>query len=149
MRYARRPGRSGADGERGALSLMIVILFLALVILAGFVADGGAKLAGEEYASSLAQEAARAGATSIDSSRAYSAGSFVVDRGQALQAVADYLASASQDRYSYTASASATAVEVTVTIREPTRFLSMIGLSSFSCTGTATASLVTGVTGGT
>jgi hypothetical protein len=36
-----------------------------------------------------------------------------------------------------------------VTITEPTKFLSLIGIDSFTSTGTATASLLTGVTGGT
>ena len=49
------------DGERGALSLMIVVLFVALIALAGIVVDGGAKLAAYENAEALAQEAARAG----------------------------------------------------------------------------------------
>src|SRR5580692_7232064 len=60
------------DGERGALSLMIV----ALIALAGIVVDGGAKLAAYQNAEALAQEAARAGATSVDVSRAYGTGSF-------------------------------------------------------------------------
>jgi hypothetical protein len=42
----------------------------------------------------------------------------------------------------------ARAIRVSVTVTEPTRFLSLIGLDSFTSTGTATASLVTGVTGG-
>lgn len=141
--------RSGArrDGESGALSLMIVILFVALAALAGIVVDGGAKLSADENADALAQEAARAGATTIDASSAYSRGSFVVNAQQASAAASSYLVAAGYDHYTVSAVGSR-AIRVTVIITEPTRFLSLIGVRSFTCTGTATASLVTGVTGG-
>lgn len=141
--------RSGArrDGESGALSLMIVILFVALAALAGIVVDGGAKLSADENADALAQEAARAGATTIDASSAYSRGSFVVSAQQAIAAARSYLVAAGYDHYTVSAVGSR-AIRVTVIITEPTRFLSLIGVRSFTCTGTATASLVTGVTGG-
>jgi hypothetical protein len=132
--------------ERGSLSLMLVILFVALVALAGIVADGGAKLTADDNAVALAQEAARAGATTVDESAAYSAGSFVVSQQQALTAARSYLIGAGYDRYSVAPEGSR-AIRVSVTISEPTRFLALIGVDSFTCTGTATASLVTGVTG--
>jgi hypothetical protein len=137
-----------ADAERGGLSLMIVVLFVALVALAGIVVDGGAKLAGDENATAAAQEAARAGATTVDLSQAYATGSFVVDQQQALAAARSYLADAGYSQYAVVALGS-DMIEVSVRVTQPTRFLSLIGIDSFTCTGTATASLVTGVTGGT
>lgn len=136
------------DGERGALSLMIVVLFVALIALAGIVVDGGAKLAAYENAEALAQEAARAGATSVDASSAYGSGSFVVDPELAVSAADSYLNSAGNNSYSVSTIGNR-AIEVSVTITQPTKFLSLIGVRSFSCTRSATASLVTGVTGGT
>ncbi|MGO8960166.1 MAG: hypothetical protein ACLQFR_22760 [Streptosporangiaceae bacterium] len=136
-----------AGEERGALSLMIAVLFAALVALAGIVVDGGAKLTADENAAAAAQEAARAGATTLDSSGAYATGSFVVDQERAMTAAKVYLARAGYSTYSITADGSR-AIRVSVTITEPTTFLSMIGVRSFSCTGTATALLVTSVTGG-
>ncbi len=141
----RRRGR--ADAERGALSLMIVVLFVAFVALAGIVVDGGAKLNADENAAAAAQEAARAGATTVDVSGAYATGSFVVDQQRAIAAARAYLAGSGYDHYSVT-TAGSRAIRVSVTITEPTRFLSMIGVRSFTCTGTATAVLVIGVTGG-
>jgi len=138
-------GRRG-ESERGGLSLMLVILFVALAALAGIVVDGGAKLTADENAVAVAQEAARAGATTVDESAAYSSGSFVVSQQQALAAASSYLIGAGYDRYSV-ASDGSRAIRVSVTITEPTRFLSLIGVDSFTCTGTATASLLTGVTG--
>ena len=140
--------RSDQDPERGSLSLMLVILFIALAALAGIVVDGGAKLTADENAVALAQEAARAGATTVNVSRAYASGSFVVDEGQALAAARSYLIGAGYDQFTVSADGTR-AIRVSVTITEPTRFLSLIGVDAFASTGTATASLVTGVTGGT
>lgn len=134
------------DGERGSLSLMLVVLFVALAALAGIVVDGGAKLTADEDAVAVAQEAARAGATTVDESAAYSAGSFVVSQQQALAAARSYLIGAGYDRYSVAPDGART-IRVSVTVTEPTRFLALIGVDSFTCTGTATATLVTGVTG--
>jgi Flp pilus assembly protein TadG len=136
------------DHERGGLSLMMVILFVPLAALAGVVVDGSAKLEAGQNAVALAQEAARAGAAAVDRSSAYSSGSFVVDQQQALRAASGYLSSAGYGQYTV-AAAGTRAIQVSVTITEQTRFLSLIGVDSFTCTGSATASLVTGVTRGT
>ncbi len=136
------------DPERGGLSLMLVVLFVVLAALAGIVVDGGAKLTADEDAVAVAQEAARAGASIVNVSRAYASGSFVVDQGQALGAARQYLVGAGYDHFTVSADG-ARAIRVSVTVTEPTKFLSLIGLDSFTSTGTATASLVTGVTGGT
>jgi Flp pilus assembly protein TadG len=148
MRRARRPWTDGEDRDRGALSLMIVVLFVALVALAGIVVDGGAKLDADENAYALAQEAARAGATSVDTSTAYRSGSFVVNPAQAQEAASTYLTAAGQHDFSVRA-VGPREIWVSVTITEPTTFLAIIGIGHFTCTGTATATLVTGVTGGT
>ena len=140
--------RQEADAERGAISLVIVVLFVALAALAGIVVDGGAKLTGDENVAAAAEEAARAGATTVDVSGAYATGLFVVDQQRALAAARGYLAEAGYHSYSVTADG-IRAIRVSVTITEPARFLSMIGVRSFTCTGTAIAVLVTGVTGGT
>jgi hypothetical protein len=134
--------------DRGALSLMIVVLFVTLAALAGIVVDGGAKLAASQNAVALAQEAARAGATTVGTSSAYTQGTFVVDQQLAVAAARRYLKAAGAHRYTVRVAGSR-AITVIVTITEPTRFLGLIGVDSFTCTGTATASLVTGVTGGT
>lgn len=148
-RQDRGPHRcSYRDSERGALSLMIVILFVAFAALAGIVVDGGAKLMTDENVVAAAEEAARAGATTVDVSSAYSTGSFVVDQQLAIDAARGYLVGAGYGHYSVTAQG-ARAIKVIVSVTVPTRFLSMIGMRSFTCTGTAVASLVTGVAGGT
>jgi hypothetical protein len=143
--HARAPHRSnGAD--RGALSLVIVVLFVLLLALAGIVVDGGRKLSGDENAVALAQEAARAGASTVNASSAYSSGSFVVDQTAALAAARRYLVSAGVSQFTV-AAVGARAIRVSVTLTEATKLLALVGIDSFACTGTATALLVNGVTG--
>jgi hypothetical protein len=127
---------------------MIVVLFVGLLMLAGIVVDGGAKLTADENATALAQEAARAGATTVDVSDAYATGTFVVDPAEAVTAARQYLLAAGYRKFTVTTDGSR-AITVQVTITQNTRFLSLIGIRSFSTTGAATAQLVTGVTGGT
>jgi Flp pilus assembly protein TadG len=148
MRRDRLVWMDGDESDRGALSLMIVVLFVALIALAGIVVDGGAKLDADQNAYALAQEAARAGANSVDTSTAYQSGSFVVDPEQAQEAASSYLSAAGQHDFSVHA-VGRREIWVSVTITEPTTFLAIIGIGHFTCTGTATATLVTGVTGGT
>jgi Flp pilus assembly protein TadG len=132
-------------GERGSVTLMLMVLSLAIIALAGIVIDGGAKLAQAENANAVAQEAARAGAGMVNQANAYSTGSFTVDQAQALAAARQYLAAA---HYHGSVSApTADTIQVTVTVTAPTRVLSILGIDSMSSTGSATASLVTGVTG--
>jgi hypothetical protein len=149
---ARRwPGREPGHAERGTLSLMLIIVFPALVALAGIVIDGGAKLTAAENANSLAQEAARAGAGIINRQVAYSTGNFVVDANQAEAAAQEYLATAAIATPGISGTAEPgpdpNTIEVTVTILQPTKVLSIIGINSMTVTGQAIANLQTGVTG--
>ena len=141
-----RPMR-GHGRDYGGLTLMLVVLFIALIALAGIVVDGGAKLTADENATALAQEAARAGATTVDVSQAYSTGAFAVDPARATAAARAYLLGAGYRNFTVSPDGNR-AITVRVTITEPTKFLSLIGIGSFSTTRTATAQLVTGVTGG-
>jgi len=140
----RLPGRRGGD-DRGSITLVLLVLFVALIALSGIVIDGGAKLNQAENANSIAQEAARAGAGMVNQATAYSTGSFTVDQGQALAAARQYLA---RGGFTGTVTAvGASSIRVSVTMTAPTRVLSIIGIDSMTSTGSATAALVTGVTG--
>ena len=133
------------DRERGTITLMLLIMFVALLALAGIVIDGGAKLDQAENANAIAQEAARAGAGMVNQSKALATGSFTVDQAQALTAALQYLA-----HLGYRCCAVADgpdAIRVTVTLIAPTHVLSIIGIDTMRSTGSATASLATGVTG--
>jgi hypothetical protein len=153
-RPSQTPGQGGQaaraavadDGERGSLTLMLAVLFVSLLAMAGIVVDGGAKLDAAQSAVAAAQEAARAGAGMVNRPRAYSTGSFTVQRGQALAAARQYLAAAGYQDFTV-AAMGADSIQVRVTVTEPTMFLSLIGIDSMTATGSATASLVAGVTG--
>jgi Flp pilus assembly protein TadG len=143
-RQMRLPGKRSA-GDQGSITLMLLALFVALIALAGIVIDGGAKLNQAENATAIAQEAARAGAGMVNQANAYSTGTFTVDPAQAIAAAQQYLANAG---YQGTVSQpAADSIQVTVTVTAPTRVLSIIGIDSMTSTGSATASLVTRVTG--
>jgi hypothetical protein len=76
---------------------------------------------------------------------ALSTGAFTVDQNQALAAAQQYLAT-----HGYQGSVSPVgtqSIQVNVTVSAPTHVLSIIGIDTMSSTGSATASLVTGVTG--
>jgi hypothetical protein len=133
------------DRDRGSLTLMLAVLMVALLALSGLVIDGGRKLNQAATASAVAQEAARAGAGMVSRSAAYSSGSFQVDQAQALAAARQYLLSAG-----YPGSVSPDGpreIRVAVTITGQTTVLSLIGIDTMTSTGSAVASLVTGVTG--
>jgi Flp pilus assembly protein TadG len=135
----------GGGQDAGSLTLLLAVLMVALLALAGLVIDGGRKLNQSASAYAIAQEAARAGAGMVDRSAAYRSGIFRVDEGQALAAARAYLASAG-----YTGSVGADGtqqIRVTVTVTGRTLVLSLIGIDTMTSTGSAVASLVTGVTG--
>jgi Tfp pilus assembly protein PilV len=126
---------------------MLVIMAVALLALAGLVVDGGAKLDEAENASAVAQEAARAGAGMVNQGKAYSTGAFAVDPSRAIAAAQAYLASVAAAGYTGSVNVGPESIQVTVTVTQPTKILSIIGIDSMTVTRTATAALVTGVTG--
>lgn len=130
--------------DSGSLTLMLAVLMVALLALAGLVIDGGRKLDATQKAYAIAQEAARAGAGQVNTSAAYRSGNIRVDRQQALAAARSYLASAG---YRGSVSASGNRIRVTVRVSERTAVLSLIGIKTFTTSGSAVASLVTGVAG--
>jgi Flp pilus assembly protein TadG len=143
MRQLRAAPGGGQD--TGSLTLLLAFLMVSLLILAGLVIDGGRKLNQSANAYAIAQEAARAGAGMVNRSAAYRSGTFSVDEGQALAAARAYLSSAG-----YTGSVSSDGtqkIRVTVTVTGRTLVLSLIGIDLMTSTGSAVASLVTGVTG--
>ena len=143
----RHPRAAWAAGERdaGSLTLMLAALMVALLALAGLVIDGGRKLNQSASAYAIAQEAARAGAGMVDRSAAYRSGTFQVDQAQALAAARAYLAGAG---YAGTVTADGTQrILVTVTVTRHTLVLSLIGIDTMTSSGSAVASLVSGVTG--
>jgi Flp pilus assembly protein TadG len=123
---------------------MLAVLLVVLLAFTGLVIDGGRQLDQKENAYAIAQEAARAGAGLVNTSTAYSSGNFRVDLPRAIAAAQSYLANAG---YSGSVTGTGNTIRVSVTVSENTTVLSLVGIDHLSATGTAVASLVTGVTG--
>ena len=81
----------------------------------------------------------------VDRSAAYRSGTFEVDEAQGLAAARAYLADAGHS--GSVAFDGPKRIRVTVTLSQPTLVLSLIGMDTMTSTGSAVASLVTGVTG--
>lgn len=144
----RRPAVRLRD-DQGALTLFVVIMFIALLAFAGLVVDAGTKLDDYQNAATYAQEAARAGADQVDLSKVYSSSTIVIDPAEAVSAAQAYLASLPDATgvFGTVTPVGNSAIRVTVTVTSPTKILSIIGIGSVSATSTATATLLSGVTG--
>lgn len=138
----RRDSRVWSDS--GSLTLMLAVLMMALLALAGLVIDGGRKLDATQKAYAIAQEAARAGAGQVNTSAAYRSGTFKVAISQAEDAARAYILSTG---YAGSVTVSGNRIKVTVSVTERTAVLSLIGIPKFTSSGSAVASLVSGVTG--
>jgi len=148
MRTSKRRKDRSFDGDEGSVSIFVVIAAVAVLLVLGLVADGGARVRAVQRADALAAEAARAGGQIIDAPTAVGGGTVRVDRQGALEAAQAYLAAAGQSG-DVAISDDARSLEVTVTITRPTVFLSLIGITTTSATGHATVTLVHAVTGAT
>ena len=133
-----------AERDRGAVSLFVVVLFIALLAAAGLVVDGDAKLRAAREASAIAEESARAGAGRVNVNRAYAhGGHFTIARNAAAPAARTYLASTGHT--GTVAIAGTRQIRVTVTISKRTTFLVLIGITEVHVTQTASARLVPGI----
>jgi Flp pilus assembly protein TadG len=97
--------------ERGAVSTFLAVIFVALLMAAGLVVDGGRKIVALRDASHLADNAARAGAQAIDLETLRSTGSLRLDPASATSRAFQYLAATGNQ-----GDVSVTADTVTVTV---------------------------------
>lgn len=122
------------------MSVLIAVLVPSLLLVFALVVDGTDRLRLQDRADAVAAEAARAGATTIDTR-----GSTVtIDRADALQAAQSALAATGHT--GTTTIDPAGAVHVSVTHSEPAP-IGLLG-HSLHATGHATAGLATGTTAG-
>ena len=133
---ARMVGR----GDAGQVSAFIVIMITALFLFAGLVLDGGLALRDKVQAIDEAQEAARAGAQSLDLTQYRASGDVVLVPAQAAAAAHTYLR-ATGNPLADTAQVTVVGDRVTVTVTrsQPTQILSIAGLGTITVHGTGTA----------
>ena len=125
--------------DDGQITAFVVGFFLALVVLAGLVIDGGYTLAARRRAFNEAQAAARAGAQAL-SVESLRQGEVALDPDRAAAAAEAYLARAG---HSGSVSVSENEVRVTVSFSQPMFILA--GIGSLTVTGHGSARNVSGV----
>ena len=146
-RFARRPRRGGWREDRGAMTLMIAVVAMALFLMVGLSVDGGGRMQAIERADDIAAEAARAAGQALDLPQAVTGTADVVDRARAQAAVQSYLTGAGATDIhdvSVDVAPNGRSVTVTVHITYQPLFLGLIGLGPWTETGKETATLLTG-----
>jgi Flp pilus assembly protein TadG len=131
--------------QRGALSPAVVILAVMIFTLAGLVIDGGRQLGAKSRAVGYAQEAARAGAATID----LNSPEAKIDVTKAGDAVAAFCAEVSANDPAVTNCGTSQLddqhLQVTVRIDNKTTFLGMIGIQDLAANGVGEAHAEQGV----
>ncbi len=129
------------------MTIFFAITYPMLIALVGFGADSSAHTRARERAANIAREAARAGGQAIDFTEAVPGGTKQVDPDAAIAAVNAYLIDAGFPvctPASCAISPDLQHITVTITIAQPTFTLQIVGVNSFTVSGTATAALVVG-----
>ena len=140
-RWRARLHRRSDDGQFLAMTAVFMTMFLAL---AGLVADGGHYFGAKQQAASEAEQAARAGAGSLDVGELH-AGTIAVDPTVAVAAAENYMSSAGQPG---TAWVVGNTVYAQISYRMRTQLLGIIGVGSMAVSVTESATDVSGVTTG-
>ena len=133
------PQSQGLDPERGAISVLAILIAATVVVMMGLAVDVSGHVYAMQEARSVAREAARAGGQQVNVSTAVRGQGAVANPGEAAAAANNYLVAAGT-----TGSATVTGpstIRVTVTSTYHTRFLSVIGISTLSSTGQADAGI--------
>lgn len=131
-------------GDRGSVSAFVAVAVVALLLMAGLVVDGGAKVRALQRADRLAGEAGRAAGQQVDLADAIGGRRPRVDPATAIEAARRYLRRAEVDGQ-VEVSADRRHVEIAVTVSVPTVFLGLVGVSTVDGTGHARVDLVPGV----
>jgi hypothetical protein len=135
-------------GERGSVTLFILLFSVTVLVLASLLVDLGSAVNAQERAADLAEQAARAGANAIDPAE-LRGGRVVLDEGPACQAaqqvIAQYAAVSGIDAAMAQACTFPGARQVTVYVSVTTRPLIALGLGSFTMKAHETACAEPGI----
>jgi hypothetical protein len=144
-RTASRGPRRALRGERGQVTAFVTLFAATLLLFAGLVVDGGLTLSARLQALNEAQAAARAGAQAVDLGvYRRQDGQLALDPDRAAALAHAYLA-----RTGDTGSVSVRGDQVTVTVHRTQRMqvFALVGITSLSVSGSATARAERGVSG--
>lgn len=122
--------------------MVFVALAVVLVMLGGLAYDGAQLLNARRKASTLALEAARAGAQAISAGSLYQrTGNVLVDPSRAQFAASEFL----DQHDDWSISVRGDTVSASVWLTQPLQILSLLGIDSHRVAGTATARAVRGI----
>lgn len=127
------------QGDRGSLSVLMVVLVPGILLAIGLAVDGGAKVQATQRANAIADEAARAGGQALDRPAALG-GDVTLDVAAAVAAAQDYLTR--NDVLGTVTVTGGNTLQVSTTITEATIFLGVIGIDTMTVEGSGTAELV-------
>jgi Flp pilus assembly protein TadG len=122
--------------EGGSIALFFAVLFPALLVLVGLVADGGMALAAKAKASSDAREAARAGADALSPAALELRGTPVIDQHLAFNAAQAALGAEGAQG---TVNVAGRTVTVQVTHSTPSVLLGAVGVHVLTVNATESA----------
>lgn len=136
------PFRTPRVRQRGQVTVVFVVLAAVLVMLGGLAYDGAKILDAKRTASSLALEAARAGAQAISTDSIYQGHRKVaIDPVQARIAASEFF----DQHDEWSISVRGDTVFATVWLTQPLQLLSMLGIESRRVTGYASARAIQGI----
>jgi len=128
--------RLTVTAETGSISASVPLLVVTVLVLVGFVFDGGNAITAHRRAVNLAEQAARAGAERLDVAALRSRGVYRLDRTAARAAAAAYLASTGNTgQVQLGRDGDGDYVEVVVDWSQPSLFAGLLGRSRFTGTG--------------
>jgi Flp pilus assembly protein TadG len=129
--------------DTGRATAFVVVLTVGILALAGLTLDGGLALAAKVKAGGQAEAAARAGAQAIDLTIYRATGTLQLAPVEAVAGAQSYLATVGATG---TVTVSGDTVTVTVTASHTTQLLGLVGITTLSVHGEASAHPQRGVT---
>ena len=143
LRAACTPLARGDD--RGSASAFVVAIMVALLVIAGLVADGGRAINARVAIADDAEQAARVAANQIDQATLRGGGRPQIDPVMATSKALDFLALRGYATSRASVRADVDAVTVTVSDDVPTGLLQLVMIDTFTVEGTATARAAVGI----
>jgi Flp pilus assembly protein TadG len=134
--------RCTARNERGSVTVFIVIIFSALVLLAGLVIDGGYSLAAKMRAISIADGAARAGAQAMQANLYREKGDVQFDAYAVTSAGDQYL---EDNGVAGSVEIENGVVVARTEVPQTMSILGLVGIGPFTLTGEGRSRLIQGV----
>ena len=133
------------SSERGAVSVLVIGIAIALFVMAGLVVDGGNAINARQKISDDVEQAARAGADQIDVLALRRNGVIVVLEGQARTAATSYLVALGYEPSRIGVDVAGNEVTVNAEDTINTQLLTLIGRNTFEVEGMATARPAAGI----